>query len=111
MQAAALASTEVAVRSQVRSTARAIEANGERLAQAQLSFTYAKQQYEAGQKQLQLGLIDSFRLLQMEEDVANAELVLEQTRYELALAFSSFELAMGTIEQKYPSTGSNACRQ
>jgi outer membrane protein TolC len=110
VQAAALASTEVLVRSEVRSAARAIEANGQRLAQAQLGFTYAKQQYEAGQKQLQLGLIDSFRLLQMDEDLANAELVLEQTRFELALAFSSFELAMGTIEQKYPSGGSNLCR-
>jgi outer membrane protein TolC len=109
-QAAALASTEVVVRGEVRSAARAIEADGERLAQAQLSFTLAKQQYEAGQKQLQLGLIDSFRLLQMEEDLANAELVLEQIRYELALAFSSFELAMGTIEQKYPSGGFNLCR-
>jgi len=91
----------------VRAAARAIEADRERLEQARLSFTYAKEQYDAGQKQLQLGLIDSFRLLQMEEEVANAELVLEQTRYELALALSSFDLAMGTTEEKYLNATSN----
>ncbi len=107
VQSASLASAEVLVRSEVRSAARAIEADRERLEQARLSFTYATEQYEAGQKQLQLGLIDSFRLLQMEEEVANAELVLEQTRYELALALSSFDLAMGTSEGKYLGASSN----
>jgi len=43
----------------------------------------------------------------MEEEVANAELVLEQTRYELALALSSFDLAMGITEERYLAAGPN----
>jgi outer membrane protein TolC len=107
VQSASLAAAEAQVRSEVRAAARAIEADRERLAQASLSFTYAKEQYEAGQAQLRLGLIDSFRLLQMEEDVANAELVLEQTRYDLAIALSSFGLAMGTSQEQYLTRGPN----
>jgi len=107
----ALASVEQQVRSEVRSAARGIQANLERVEQARLSLEYAQQQYEAGQKQLQLGLIDSFRLLQMDEDVSTAALVYEQTRYDLAQSNSSFELAMGSIRSKYasasPSAGSN----
>lgn len=98
---AALASVEQFVRSDVRSAARAISTNLERLEQARLGFDYAKQQYEAGQKQLQLGLLDSFRLLQMEEEVSNADLVFEQTRYDLALAITAFEVAMGVNARKY----------
>ena len=103
VQRTLLASSQAAVRSEVRAAARAIDANRERLAQAQLSFTYARQQYDAGQEQLRLGLIDSFRLLQMEDDVSNAESVLEQTRYDLALAASIFRLAMGTNDEPYRS--------
>ena len=97
----ALASAEQFVRSDVRSAARAIATNLERLEQARLSFDYARQQYDAGERQLQLGLVDSFRLLQMEEEVSSAALVFEQTRYDLALAISNFELAMGTNRRKY----------
>ena len=97
----ALASAEQAVRSDVRSAARAIAANVERLEQARLSFEYSKQQYDAGEKQLRLGLLDSFRLLQMEEEVANAELTYDQTRYDLALAITSFDLALGAGAGKY----------
>jgi outer membrane protein len=107
VQRTLLASSQAAVRSEVRAAARAIEANRERLAQAQLSFTYARQQYDAGQEQLRLGLIDSFRLLQMEDDVSNAESVLEQTRYDLAFAASIFRLAMGTNDEPYRSVVAN----
>jgi outer membrane protein TolC len=95
------AQSEMFVRSDVRNAARAIDANRERLAQASLSSDYARQQYEAGQKQLQLGLIDSFRLLQMEQDVSVTDLVRAQTRYDLAQALTNFNLAMGTIGAHY----------
>jgi outer membrane protein TolC len=98
----ALATAETSVRTEVRTAARAVNANALRLEQAQLSFDLARQQYEAGQKQLQLGLIDSFRLLQMEDDITTAELVLVQVKYDLAQAITSYELATGTIKQKYP---------
>jgi outer membrane protein TolC len=96
-----LAATENLVRNQARASVRAIETNRQRLEQAQRSFDYAKQQYDAGQKQLQLGLLDSFRLLQMEEDVSNTELTLEQTRYDLVQAMTDYALATGTIGQRY----------
>jgi len=108
VQADNLASFENLVRNQSRAAVRAINTNRQRLEQAQRSFDYAKQQYDAGQKQLQLGLVDSFRLLQMEEDVSNTELTLEQTRYDLALAMTDFGLATATIGQRYnvsPETG------
>jgi outer membrane protein len=99
--ALALDSADAQTRAEVRAAARAIASDRERLGQAALSLKYAREQYAAGEKQLQLGLLDSFRLLQMEEDVANADLVYEQTRYELALSIASFELALGTIDRKY----------
>lgn len=104
-QAETLASFENLVRADVRAAARAIEANRQRLEQAQLSFNYAKEQYAAGQRQLQLGLLDSFRLLQMEEDVSGTELVLEQTRYDLAQAITNYHLAVGAIGQRYRAEG------
>ena len=102
-QSSNVAAVENFVRSEVRASSRAIDANQRRLAQAQKSLDYARQQYDAGQKQLQLGLLDSFRLLQMEEDVTSADLVLQQTRYDLALAITDFDLANGSIDQKYPA--------
>jgi outer membrane protein TolC len=107
---AALASAEQFVRTDVRSAARAMATNVERLEQARLSLDYARQQYEAGERQLQLGLVDSFRLLQMEEEVASAALVYEQTRYDLAQAITSFELAMGTNRQKYGASTAQSSR-
>ncbi|MBI5440288.1 MAG: TolC family protein [Deltaproteobacteria bacterium] len=97
----ALASAQTNVRSEVRIAARAVTAHSLRLEQAQLSFDLARQQYEAGQKQLQLGLIDSFRLLQMEEEVTGAEVILAQVRYDRAQAITSYDLAIGTLREKY----------
>jgi outer membrane protein TolC len=96
-----LTSVENLVRSQVRAAARGISTNLVTLRQAQASFDYAKKEYEGGQKQLQLGLIDSFRLLQINDDVSIAEQVLEQTRYGLAQAITNFGVAMGTSGQRY----------
>jgi outer membrane protein TolC len=96
-----LTSVENLVRSQVRAAARGISTNLVTLRQAQASFDYAKKEYEGGQKQLQLGLIDSFRLLQINDDVSSAEQVLEQTRYGLAQAITNFGVAMGTSGQRY----------
>lgn len=97
----ALASAEADVRSEVRAADRGVRANRLRLEQAELSFELARQQYEAGRKQLQLGLVDSFRLLQMEDDVTLAELVLVQVRYDLAQAITSYALAVGTLRERY----------
>jgi hypothetical protein len=42
----------------------------------------------------------------MEEAVATAELVATQVRYDLARAIASYQLAAGTIDDKYAPTGS-----
>jgi outer membrane protein TolC len=96
-----LASTENLVRGQVRTAARGISADLETLKSAQASFDYSKKEYEGGLKQLQLGLIDSFRLLQIDDDVSSAEQVLEQTRYDLAQQITNYNLALGTIGRRY----------
>jgi len=101
-----VASVENVVRNEVREAARAIRSDRERLAQAEQSLQLAREQYEAGQRQLQLDLLDSFRLLQMEEAVASAELVVTQVRYDLARAIASYEVATGTIDEKYLPAGS-----
>jgi outer membrane protein TolC len=100
-QAIAVASTQNAVRSEVRAAVRAVRTEAERLEQSKLGLDYARAQYDAAQKQLQLGLIDSFRLLQVEEDVQNAELVYQQVRYDLANSITTYRLATGTLRGQY----------
>lgn len=102
----ALASARASVKSEVRSALRAVIAAGERLRQARIESRYAEQQYQASFKQLQLGLIDSFRFLQVEEEITSSELSLQQARYDLALAGVSYQLALGTIDDEYAETDS-----
>jgi outer membrane protein TolC len=94
---------ENAARQDVRQAGRAILAEQEALSQARLTLQYSQQQYDAGRQQLQLGLIDSFRLLQMEDDVVEAELAEIRARYSLAQAVTRYQLALGTIDDKYPA--------
>lgn len=104
-QRVTISSVENAIRSEVRLAARTIAETSEKLRQAQNALDLSNQQYSSGQQQLQLGLIDSFRLLQMEEDVASASVVAVQTRYELRLAITAYDLAVGSLDEKYlPAT-------
>jgi len=98
----ALATAENSALTELRQAERGILANSERLAQSEESLQYALEQYQAGQQQMQFGLIDSFRLLQIEEDLVTAQVVSIQARYDLALAITSYELATGAIDDKYP---------
>jgi outer membrane protein len=96
-----LATIENGVRSEVRDAVRGVLTGVERLSQAQLSLQFAQRQYEAAQQQLQLDLIDSFRVLQVEEEVTLAQLTLAQVRFELLQALTLYELAIGTIDEGY----------
>ncbi len=96
-----LASVQASVKSEVRSALRAVQVASERLRQAKIESEYAEQQYQASYKQLQLGLIDSFRFLQVEEEITSSDLSLQQARYSLALAGVSYRLALGTIADRY----------
>jgi outer membrane protein TolC len=100
-----LASVRNSVRNEVREAARAILSDRERLQQAQQTLQLARAQYEAGQRQLQLDLVDSFRLLQIEEEVASAELTVVQVQFDLARAIASYEAATATNRQKYAEGG------
>ncbi|HEY7819335.1 MAG TPA: TolC family protein, partial [Vicinamibacteria bacterium] len=102
-----LATIENGVRSEVRDAVRGVLIGVERLAQAQLSLQYAQQQYEAAQQQLQLDLVDSFRVLQVEEEVTRAQLTLAQVRFELLQAITLYRLAVGTIDDGYQTPVTN----
>jgi outer membrane protein TolC len=102
-----LATIENGVRSEVRDAVRGVLIGVERLSQAQLSLQYAQQQYEAAQQQLQLDLVDSFRVLQVEEEVTRAQLTLAQVRFELLQAITLYRLAVGTIDDGYQTPVTN----
>ena len=110
-QAISLALAENSARADVRSAARAVRTNAERLQQAELGLDLARQQYEGGRKQLQLGLVDSFRLVQMEDDLTNAELTAVSVRYDLAQAVTSYELATGSLRKKWALVEGEAARE
>jgi len=86
---------------EVREAVRATRSNVEKLEQASRAHDLATQQYDNGVQQLQLGLIDSFRLLQFDEERLDAAVIELQARYALAAAITRYELAIGSIDDKY----------
>ena len=92
-----LALAENQVRLEVRAAARALEAGQERLAAASEAASLARAQLEAERQRLDLGLGDSFRLLETEENAVQAELEEVRARYDLARAASFYRLATGTV--------------
>jgi outer membrane protein TolC len=86
------------VRLDVRSATRAIAAGGERLEAAEQAAELARAQLEAERRRLDLGLGDSFRLLETEENAVQAELEAVRSRYDLARALTLYRLALGAFE-------------
>ena len=109
-QQVTISTVENAIRSEVRLAARTILESSQKLQQAQNALDLANQQYAAGQQQLQLGLIDSFRLLQMEDDVAIASVVAAQTRYQVLQAITAYDEAVGSLDEKYLPASTSAGR-
>ncbi len=85
------------VRLEVRAAVRALEAGQERLTAAEEAASLARAQLEAERRRLELGLGDSFRLLETEENAVQAELEEVRARFDLARATTYFRLAMGTV--------------
>lgn len=85
------------VRLEVRSTLRAMEAGQERLAAAEEAASLARAQLEAERRRLELGLGDSFRLLETEENAVQAELEEVRARFDLARATTLYRLALGEV--------------
>ncbi|MEQ1855396.1 MAG: TolC family protein [Longimicrobiales bacterium] len=89
--------TENAVRREVRDAVRGIRAGGERAAAAQEAADLASDQLEAERRRLDLGLGDSFRLLETEENAVQAELESVRSGYDLRRAGTLYRLAVGEI--------------
>jgi len=84
------------VRLEVREAVRAVQAVGERLQAAEQAASLAWDQLQAERRRLELGLGDSFRLLQTEENAVRAQLEAVRARYELARAQVRFRYAVGS---------------
>lgn len=83
------------VRQDVREASRAIIAGAERLEAGEEAAALASEQLEAERRRLDLGLGDSFRLLETEENAVQAELASVRARYDLARAVTRYRLALG----------------
>jgi outer membrane protein TolC len=83
------------VRQEVRLAIRAISAGAERAEAAEEAAELAGAQLEAERRRLELGLGDSFRLLETEENAVQAELEWVRARYDLARAVTRYRLALG----------------
>jgi outer membrane protein len=100
-QETSLAAIQNQVRQDVRQALRAIEMSGVRVGQTTEALQLAVEEYEAENQRLQLGLSDSFRLLQFEDHINDAQQTQLDARFSLAQALVSFDLARGASAAKY----------
>lgn len=96
-----LQATENAVRQQVRSAVRSVQATLAQVTQAKLAEQFANKQLMAERKRLDLGLGDSFRVLQTEENVAQAELTAIRAQFDFERAMMQYHLALGQLGGQY----------
>lgn len=94
-QSLTISGVENQVRNEVHQARRAVETGGRVLALADTAVALGQQQYSMEVQRLDLGLSESFRLLQQEEQIANAQFAQIAARYELAMAVTRFEVATG----------------
>jgi len=80
---------------EVRTALRGVQAGAERLTAAEEAATLAWDQLVAERRRLELGLGDSFRLLQTEENAVQAQLEAVRAKYELARAEARYRFATG----------------
>lgn len=92
-----LALAENTVRAEVRSALRGVRAEEERLTAAEEAAAQARLQLQAERQRLDLGLGDTFRLLETEENGVQAELERVRALYDLARAVTAYRLATGTL--------------
>ncbi len=89
--------TENSVGREVREAVRGIRAGMERVEAAEEAAALASAQLEAERGRLDLGLGDSFRLLETDENAVQAELEYVRARYDLARAGTLYRLASGEV--------------
>jgi len=93
----ALDLAENRVRQDVREAVRAVRSGVERLLAGEEAALLAGAQLRAERQRLDLGLGDSFRLLQTEENAVRAELEQVRSRFEFARAVAQLRLARGEV--------------
>ena len=94
-QEAVVATVQSQIRQQVRQAVRAIQMSGDRVRQSTEALEFALAESSAENQRLQLGLSDSFRLLQFEDLINDAQQAQLAARFSLAQAMVSFDLARG----------------
>ncbi len=92
---------ENVVRQDVRAADRAVRFGFTRLAEADQAVDLSQRQLAGEQKRLQLGLSDSFRLLQVEYQTTQARVNQATARADLFRAETAYRLALGDIENDY----------
>lgn len=96
-----LQSVENRVRQQVRSAVRLVHSAQAQVVQAKQAEHFANRQLMAERKRLDLGLGDSFRVLQTEENVAQAELTAIRAQFDFERAIMRYHLALGQLGTQY----------
>ncbi|MBI4861040.1 MAG: TolC family protein [Candidatus Riflebacteria bacterium] len=97
----ALSQVETTVSQEIRSARRAVEMGLARLRQTQVAARHAANHLEAEGRLLDLGLTDTFRLLQVEEEASQARLAETQALVDYLSAITRYELSLGIIAEKY----------
>jgi outer membrane protein len=95
------AAVQARIQQQVRQAERAIHMIGDRVRQTTDALQLAVEEYDGENQRLQLGLSDSFRLLQFEDHINEAQQAQLEARYDLALAMVAFDLARGASAENY----------
>ena len=93
--------TENAVRADVRSALRALEAGRDRYARAGDVVRLAEKEYSLASEGSRLGLVSTFQLLQYEEALSQARQLASQARFALEDAGTLYRLAIGSGRRAY----------
>jgi outer membrane protein len=94
---AELAATENGARLEVRKALRAVRAEDERYEVALRASALARRQFEQERSRMRFGIVDSFRVLQAEEQWVASALALDEAERARASAVTSYLLATGSI--------------
>jgi outer membrane protein TolC len=96
----ALRSLEQKVVLEVKEAWRALEVNRKKIRTSEISLRLAKEQLEAEQKRLSLGLSTNYQVLQMEEDLRNVQISNLRARVDYWKARAKMLRATGTFLQE-----------
>ena len=61
----------------------------------------SQRHFEGESERLELGLSDAFRVTQVEEELAQADLAMAVARFQVELAVSGLRFAMGESARRY----------